>query len=149
MCCNTITPKDAESAVKTIRKSRHACSQSCDTHPQQQLPSTLTLLKQMNVEKVWSVDQKKDLSFSHGCHHCSKKLNMPRKDDFIFTQSPYFKFFLLQVFHLASHAPSKFGKLFESKISSSIWASSSRNYPSSFLSRYMLLTLCILSGKHF
>ena len=148
MCCNIIKPKYAESAVKTIRTPRHGRSQSCDkTHPQQQLQTTLTLLKQMNVEKVWSVDQKEDLTFSHGQHHCSKKLNMPQKDNFVFTS--YFKFFLLHVLRLASHAPSKFGKLFDLQMSSSARSSTSHNHLSSFLSRFILLIICVLSGKKF
>ena len=150
MCCNTIKPKDAESAVKTIRTSRHGCSQSCDnTHPQQQLQTTLTLLKQMNVEKVWSVDQKEDLTFSHGRHHCSKNFNMPQNDNFVVTSSSYFKFFLLHVLRLASHAPSKFGKLFPLQTPSSARSSTSHNYLSSSLSRFILLIMCILSGKKF
>ena len=145
MCCNTIKPKHAESAVKT---SRHGCSQSCDnSHPQQQLQTTLTLLKQMNVEKVWSLDQKEDLTFSHGRHHCSKKLNMPHNDNFIFTS--YFKLFLLHVLRLGLHAPSKFGKLFTLQTSSSTRSSTSHNHLSSFLSRFILLIICVLSGKKF
>ena len=144
MCVST---KCAKSAVKNNSTSRHGCSQSGDTCPQQ--PSaTLTFLKQMKAETVWTSDQKKDLRVKKFNHFIKNSNMFPQNKNHVFTT--YFKSCILHTFSFLWH-PTGPSKYFEKSIHSSRTSTmrSSAAYNQSPL-RFILFTLFLLSGKiHF
>ena len=157
MCYNGLNKKDVHdvAAVGSFLTSRHGDGQSSDTHLKQhqrhqnQKSSTMTFLRQMKVEM--SLDEKEKVGMKYPGRRCDKQLYLLKVTNFaVFTC--YFKICLLHVLGLSFHAIIKFGKLFGSQKSSSMsrLASSSSYSQSSSSStlRFILLTLCILSGKN-
>ena len=157
MCYNGLNKKDAHdvAAIGSFLTSRHGDGQSSDTHlkqhqhQQNQKSSTMTSLRQMKVEM--SLDEKEKVCIKYPGRRCDKQLYLLKVTNFaVFTC--YLKTYLLHVFGLPFHAIIKFGKLFGSQKSSSMsrLASSSSYSQSSSSSplRFILLTLCILSGKN-
>ena len=155
MCYNGLNKKDVHdvAAVGSFLTSRHGDGQSSDTHLKQhqrhqnQKSSTMTFLRQMKVEM--SLDEKEKVGMKYPGRRCDKQLYLLKVFNFaVFTC--YFKICLLHVLGLPFHAVIKFGKLFGSQKSSSMsrLASSSSYSQSSSPLRFILLTLCILSGKN-
>ena len=155
MCYNGLNKKDAHdvAAIGSFLTSRHGDGQSSDTHLKQhqrhqnQKSSTMTFLRQMKVEM--SLDEKEKVCMKYPGRRCDKQLYLLKVTNFaVFTC--YFKICLLHVLGLSFHAIIKFGKLFGSQKSSSMTrlASSSSYSQSSSPLRFILLTLCILSGKN-
>ena len=157
MCHNELNKKDVHdvAAVRSFLTSRHGDGQSSDSHLKQhqshqnQKSSTMTFLRQMKVEMA--LDEKEKVCMKYPGRRCDKQLYLLKVTIFaIFTY--YLKICLLHVLGLPFHAIIKFGKLFGSHKSSSMTrlASSSSYSQSSSPSplRFILLTLCILSGKN-
>ena len=141
MCVFT---KCVESAAKNNSKSRHGCSQSGDTCPQQ--PATLTFLKQMKAETVWTSDQKKHLSLKNFNHFIKNSNMFPQNKIHVFTT--YFKSCILHTFS-SSWNPTGQLKNLEKSIAparASTMRSSAAYNQSSM--RFTLLTLFLLSGKN-
>ena len=141
MCVST---KCVESAAKSNSTSRHGCSQSGDTCPQQ--PATLTFLKQMKAETVWTSDQKKHLS-AKNLHHFIKNSNMFHQNK-IHVFTTYLKSCIFHTFSLSWHPTGQFKDL-EKPIASARASTmrSSAAYNQSSM-RFILLTLFLLSGKN-
>ena len=157
MCYNELNKKDVHdvAAVRSFLTSRHGDGQSSDTHLKQhqrhqnQNSSTMTFLRQMKVEMA--LDEKEKVCMKYPGRRCDKQLYLLKVTIFaIFTY--YLKICLLHVLGLPFHAIIKFGKSFgtqESSSKSRLASSSSYSQSSSSSPlRFILLTLCILSGKN-
>ena len=147
-CCNyvnmCVSTNCVKSAVKNNSTSRHGCSQSGDTCPQQ--PSATLTLKQMKVESLWTSDQKKDLSAKNFTHFIKKSNMFPQNKNHVFTT--YFKSCVFHTFSFLWYPTSQSNHFKKSTFSSrSSTMRSSAAYNQSPL-RFILLTLLLLSGKN-